>query len=35
MKCLADFVSLNKLDFIGVQETKKEMIPQSFSEWGV
>jgi hypothetical protein len=25
-KCLADVIKVNKLDFIGVQETKKEII---------
>jgi exonuclease III len=30
IKCLADFIRSNNLDFFGVQETKKEVIPQSF-----
>jgi exonuclease III len=30
MKCLSDFVKSNNVDLIGVQETKKELIPQSF-----
>jgi hypothetical protein len=30
MKCLYDFVKVNNLDLIGVQETKKELIPRSF-----
>jgi hypothetical protein len=30
MKCLADLVKINMLDFIGIQETKKELIPQAF-----
>jgi exonuclease III len=30
MKCLSNFIKVNNLDLIGVQETKKELIPQSF-----
>jgi hypothetical protein len=30
MKCLADFINQNSLDFVGIQETKKASIEDSF-----
>jgi exonuclease III len=32
MKCLADFISSNKLDFVGIQETKKNSFTDGFLE---
>jgi exonuclease III len=32
MKCLADFISSNKLDFVGIQETKKNRFTDGFLE---
>jgi hypothetical protein len=29
-KCIADMMRINSVDFIGVQETKKEGIPKGF-----
>ena len=30
LQCLADFVKDNSLDFVGIQETKKETFNESF-----
>jgi hypothetical protein len=30
VKCVADLIGMNKLDFLGLQETKKEVISISF-----
>jgi exonuclease III len=32
LKCLADFINQNRLDFVGIQETKKASIKDSFLE---
>jgi exonuclease III len=33
LKCIVDFISLNKLDFICLQETKKKVIPNSLLDY--
>jgi hypothetical protein len=32
LKCLADFINQNRLDFVGIRETKKATIENSFLE---
>jgi exonuclease III len=31
-RCLSDFISSNQLDFVGIQESKKESFPIHFLE---
>lgn len=33
LQCLTDFVNDNKLDFVGIQETKKESFNESFLKY--
>jgi hypothetical protein len=30
LKCISELISLNKLDFVGFQETKKEILTNNF-----